>query len=122
MGSHVWGESEELIRNEQYVVKRLTIKAGHEIPWHFHRTKHETMLCESGRGHVQIASYDTTREQLLNGGGFISANRYFAPGSIVEIPTQQWHRVRANDGDGRPLVLAEPQGSNTDDIEWLVDA
>lgn len=120
MGSHSWGVSEELIRNEQYVLKKLTVNSDEIIPWHFHRTKHESMICVEGRGRIELAPDGFSAADLLAYDEPVRRWFDFLPGRYVDVPLQTWHRVLA--GEDISLVLMEPQGPNTDDIEWLVDA
>lgn len=68
-----WGREEVLERNKDYMVKKLTMLAGHRCSLQYHNEKRETIYVISGLLKiVQGNSLETLEEKLCNAGDFIT--------------------------------------------------
>jgi len=96
-----WGYEEILISNEQFVVKRLFIKANHRLSLQFHNVKIEAWLFIKGKG-LYISSNGT--------------NSY--DGRLVEsIPINTIHRIEAEQ-DTEIIEVSTPE---LDDVVRVAD-
>lgn len=103
-----WGHEEWIVNNEQYCGKRLVFtKAGGHTSLHFHREKHETMLCL--RGHFAVTVVNTRD----------GAERQFDlyPGDQITIEQFTVHRIKALLADSE---LIEFSTHHSDDDSYRV--
>lgn len=79
-----WGQEEVLEVNDSYMVKRLTMKAGHQCSLQFHEKKVETFLVLSGQMelHIEDASGNIVPIQ-------------YGPGQFLTIQPGVKHRMKA---------------------------
>lgn len=86
---------------QQVLVRRVTVKAGHNLCCELHLSHKEVWTMVSGEG-----------ELLLDG-----ELRIIKPGDVIEIGARKWHSLRAN----RELVLLEVQsGASLGDEDRIV--
>ena len=100
-----WGWYETLIQGDNYLVKRLLVRAGQQLSLQRHRHRSENWTEVSGSG------------TLLCGETWHAAS----VGVMLSIPCGAVHRARANGTD--LLILEVQQGDDLreDDIERLQD-
>ena len=104
--SKPWGQEEILQIAPKYVVKRITIQAGHRMSLQLHELKEETIYVLSGNLIVwsSINFYD---------------NETFCPGSVIHVPPQTVHRFGAPEqGD---VIILECSTTELTDIVRLAD-
>ena len=100
-----WGWYETLIQGDNYLVKRLLVRAGEQLSLQRHRHRSESWIVVSGLG------------ALLCGETWHAASQ----GVMLSIPCGAVHRARA---DGSDLLILEVQHGDDlreDDIERLQD-
>ena len=100
-----WGWYETLTTGENYLVKRLLVRAGQQLSLQRHHHRSESWTVVAGTG------------ALLCSDHWLSA----APGVMLTIPCGAVHRARA---DGSDLLILEVQHGDDlreDDIERLQD-
>jgi mannose-1-phosphate guanylyltransferase len=100
-----WGWFEAVLQGDNYLVKRLVVKAGQRFSLQTHQYRDETWVVTSGNGLITIddQAYDA------------------APGLTVFIPAGAVHRAEAG---SRDLEIVEVQrGSilSEEDIQRLSD-
>jgi len=67
-----WGYEELLEQNEQYVVKRLFMKAGHSCSLQYHNKKHETIYVLDGKLKITSGpSADKLSDRVLGKGEYM---------------------------------------------------
>lgn len=101
-----WGQEEVIEINPKYMVKRLTMLAGHRCSLQYHNIKRETIYVLSGR--LKIISgtkADSLTEKIYN------------PGESVTIPTGVIHRMEGVDD----AVYLESSTPEMDDVVRLKD-
>ena len=76
-----WGEEFWLECGDKYVFKKIIVKHGHRMSWHYHEIKDETWYVVSGKGIVKIE--ETTGE--------------IKPGDVIHIPPKTKHTVIATE-------------------------
>lgn len=77
-----WGSEELIEKNDHYVVKKLTMKAGHRCSLQFHKEKHETFYVVSGK---LLFTFGDSIDNLTS--------LEFPPGSSYVIPPGLVHRM-----------------------------
>lgn len=106
-----WGQEELLFVGPHYVVKRLTMEAGHCCSLQYHRYKHETVYVVEGCLYVLIGQSEDSLDEIV-----LSANEHLviAPNTVhqmaarnrcvyLEASTSELDDVvRLNDPYGRP--------------------
>ena len=100
-----WGWYETLITGENYLVKRLLVRAGQQLSLQRHHHRSESWTVVAGTG------------ALLCSDHWLSA----APGVMLTIPCGAVHRVRAADTDLLILEVQHGEDLREDDIERLQD-
>jgi mannose-6-phosphate isomerase-like protein (cupin superfamily) len=101
-----WGQEEVIEINDRYMVKRLTMRAGHRCSLQYHHHKRETIYVLSGR--LRIVSGDKV-EAL--------AERIYQPGESVTLATGVIHRMEGVDD----TVYLESSTPEMDDVVRLKD-
>jgi mannose-6-phosphate isomerase-like protein (cupin superfamily) len=101
-----WGEYEDIVRSEKYVVKTLTVNPGESTSLQTHKLRNEFWYIVSGCADVQL-------------GKVISKMK---AGQTVHIYSKDKHRV-INNGDVPVVILEMQYGESCDehDIERLED-
>lgn len=101
-----WGQEELLEHNEKYMVKRLTMLAGHRCSLQLHNIKRETIYVLSGK--LKIIS-----------GASIEAltDKIYLPGECVTLPTGLIHRMEGVED----AVYLEASTPELDDVVRLKD-
>lgn len=79
-----WGQEELLEHNSRYVLKKLTMWAGHRCSIQYHELKQETVYVLSG----ELAVYVGTSVQTL-------AKRVLGPGDVLTLAPLEVHRMEA---------------------------
>ena len=101
-----WGKEEILKIAPKYVVKRITIKAGHRMSLQLHELKEETVYVLSGNL-IVWSSID------------FEDNETFCPGSVIHVPPRKVHRFGAPaEGD---VIILECSTVELDDVIRLAD-
>lgn len=88
-----WGSEQILQINPRYVLKRITMKKGHQCSYQFHKKKHETIYALKGRLTVVIEG----AELILN------------EGEHIDIKPKTKHRMRATRTDCVYLEASTPE-------------
>jgi mannose-6-phosphate isomerase-like protein (cupin superfamily) len=101
-----WGHEEIIEHNNNYVVKRLFMKAGHKCSLQYHNEKHETFVVLSGKLKFYVGvDIDSIEEKIL------------IPGDYYVVPPKLIHRM---EGIEDSLYL-EASTSQLDDVVRLKD-
>lgn len=101
-----WGREEVVEINDKYMVKRLTMWAGHRCSLQYHNFKKETIYVLSGvLKIIQGASQDALEEKLYRAGESVT----IAPGQV--------HRMEGVEDS----VYLEASTPEMDDVVRLVD-
>ena len=79
-----WGKEEVIEINSRYMVKKLTMNAGHRCSTQYHNFKRETIYVLSG----QLKIYWGTKMDQLN-------SRIYKSGENITIPPKLIHRMEA---------------------------
>lgn len=101
-----WGQEELLEINDRYMVKRLTMLAGHRCSLQYHNIKRETIYVLSGR--LKITS-GAKREAL--------EERIFEAGESITLPTGVIHRMEGVED----AVYLESSTPELEDVVRLSD-
>lgn len=101
-----WGQEEVIEINERYMVKRLTMLAGHRCSLQYHNFKRETIYVLSGR--LRIVSGE--KQDSLS-------ERVYHPGESVTLPTGLIHRMEGVDD----AVYLEASTPEMEDVVRLKD-
>ena len=101
-----WGQEEVIEINDRYMVKKLTMKAGHRCSLQYHNHKRETIYVLAGR--LKIVS--GTKAEALS-------ERIYQPGESVTLPTGLIHRMEGVDDS----VYLESSTPEMDDVVRLKD-
>ncbi len=101
-----WGQEEILQIAPKYVVKRITIKAGHRMSLQLHELKEETIYVLSGNL-IVWNSID------------FEDNETHCPGSVIHVPPRKIHRFGAP-CEGSVIIL-ECSTTELDDVIRLAD-
>lgn len=101
-----WGSEEVLEINEKYMVKKLTMWAGHRCSLQYHKIKRETIYVLSGTLKIiQGESQDVLEEKLYHAG------------DMITIPPGRIHRMESV----KDAVYLEASTPEKDDVIRLVD-
>ena len=101
-----WGKEEVVEINDKYMVKRLTMWAGHRCSLQYHNIKKETIYVLSG---VLKITQGTSQDAL--------EEKFYHSGDIITIPPGLIHRMEGVE-DAVYLEAATPE---MDDVVRLVD-
>ena len=101
-----WGQEEVIEINDKYMVKKLTMHAGHRCSLQYHNQKRETIYVLSGR--LKII-YGAKGESLTE--------RIFNPGEFITLATGVIHRMEGVDDS----VYLESSTPEMDDVVRLKD-
>jgi mannose-6-phosphate isomerase len=104
--SKPWGQEEILIKTKKYVMKRITINAGHRMSLQYHEQKEETIYVLSGS--LIVWSSIKFRD-----------NRTYCPGEVIHIPAGTVHRFGAPE-QGSVSIL-ECSTTELNDVVRLAD-
>ena len=96
-----WGKEEWLEVNDRYVMKLITLKAGHKTSLQKHLKKHETNYVIEGHG-----------KQIIDG-----KEKNIGPGMYVVIPPNTVHRLIADEN----MVFLEASTPELDDLIRIED-
>lgn len=114
----VWGSEEEIVNNEKYCGKLLSVNKGWQSSLHYHPVKHETFLCLVGCVWLEYipdsttaSPYGTTTERMLLRGWARDA---------VEIPSNTPHRFYADIEDA--LVVEFSTTHSDEDVVRLQES
>lgn len=97
-----WGKEELLEINDNYVVKRLTMKKGHQCSLQYHEKKHETIYVVKGKLHIRIGD----EWKILQ------------PGEFVALLPRIVHRMKAVESN---VIYLESSTTELDDVVRLED-
>jgi mannose-6-phosphate isomerase-like protein (cupin superfamily) len=97
-----WGQEEILEVNEKYVVKRLTMNAGHRCSLQYHEYKLETIYVLSGN-------------LIIDDG---KTSKSYKPGEVITIPVKEIHRMSAGKENS---VYLECSTTELDDVIRISD-
>jgi mannose-6-phosphate isomerase len=101
-----WGREQVVEINDKYMVKKLTMWAGHRCSLQYHHVKRETIFVLSGvLKIVQGTSQDALNEKL------------YRAGDSITIPPGLIHRMEAVE----EAVYLEASTPEMDDVVRLVD-
>ena len=101
-----WGQEEVLEINDKYMVKKLTMKAGHRCSLQYHKYKKETIYVLSGVLKIIQGSKSEVLEEKL----------YYANETIT-IPPGLIHRMEGV----KEAVYLEASTPEIDDVIRIVD-
>jgi mannose-6-phosphate isomerase len=101
-----WGQEETIELNDRYMVKKLTMRAGHRCSLQYHNFKRETIYVLAGQ--LKIV-YGPSRESLIE--------RVFAPGESITLERGVVHRMEGV----TESVYLESSTPETDDVVRLQD-
>lgn len=101
-----WGQEEIVEINDKYVVKKLTMKAGHRCSLQYHNIKRETIYVISGN----LLIIQGIRQNDLE-------SKIFRPGGLITIPPKLIHRMEAIEDS----VYLETSTPELDDVIRLAD-
>lgn len=101
-----WGMEEVIEINDLYMMKKLTMYAGHRCSIQYHNLKKETIYVLSGKLRIY---YGESVDELRNS--------IFCSGDSITIPPKQVHRMEAVE-DSTYLEASTPE---MDDVVRLED-
>ena len=101
-----WGREEVIEINNSYMMKKLTMFAGHRCSTQFHNFKKETIYVLSGKLKI---SYGQSLNELKSS--------IFCSGDTITIPPMQVHRMEALEDS----IYLEASTPELDDVVRLVD-
>ncbi len=104
--SKPWGREEVIEINEKYMLKRLTMFAGHRCSLQYHKTKKETIYVLSGILRIIQGENQATLEARL-----------FTAGETITIPPMRLHRMEGVEDS----VYLEASTPEMDDVVRLLD-
>ncbi len=102
-----WGQEEWIEVNDRYVVKKITVKAGHRLSTQYHEKKHETFFVLTGRFTLTVGTDVNNLEDI-----------YMRPGDTYILPPGTIHTMKAELADSIFLECSTPE---LDDIVRLKD-
>jgi len=102
-----WGKEEWIEVNDRYVVKKITVNAGHSLSTQYHKEKHETFFVISGRFYLTVGT-DVDNLQKV----------YMRVGDTYVLPPGTIHSMKAVFIDSIFLECSTPE---LDDIVRLKD-
>lgn len=100
-----WGWFESVLKGDNYLVKRLLIRAGQRFSLQTHEYRDETWVVTSGDGLITID------DQVYNA----------SPGLTVFIPAGAVHRAEAGKDDLEVVEVQRGSILSEDDIQRLSD-
>ena len=100
-----WGWFESVLKGDNYLVKRLLIRAGQRFSLQTHEYRDETWVVTSGDGLITID------DQVYNA----------SPGLTVFIPAGAVHRAEAGKDDLEVVEVQRGSILSEDDIQRLID-
>ena len=101
-----WGKEEVIEINDRYMVKRLTMWAGHRCSLQYHNIKRETIYVLSG----QLRIYFGPRQEQLT-------SKVYGPAETITLAPCVVHRMEAVEDS----VYLEASTPEMDDVVRLVD-
>ena len=101
-----WGQEEIVELNDKYMVKKLTMWAGHRCSLQYHRNKRETVYVLSG----VLKIIQGIREDSLD-------EKIYRAGDTITIPPGLIHRMESIED----AVYLEASTPEMDDVVRLVD-
>ena len=101
-----WGKEEVIEINDRYMVKKLTMWAGHRCSLQYHNIKRETIYILSGRLRIY---YGPSQEKL--------ESRVFCSGESITIISGIVHRMEGVEDS----VYLEASTPEMEDVVRLVD-
>jgi len=101
-----WGKEEVIEINERYMMKKLTMRAGHRCSLQYHVTKRETIYVLSGLLRIY---HGETVERV--------SSRVYGPGETITLAPGVVHRMEA----AEDAVYLEASTPEMDDVVRLVD-
>jgi len=101
-----WGREELIEVNSCYMVKRLTMYAGHRCSLQYHVKKRETIYVLSGELCIEQGESPETLKQ-----------RVFLPGESLTIPSGEVHRM----GAVEDAVYLEASTPELEDVVRVAD-
>lgn len=97
-----WGKEEILLRDDAFIVKRITMNCGHRCSLQKHQKKREIVTVVAGELYLEIDGF----ERLMNVGDHATVE----PGEV--------HRMHAR---GMEVVYIEASTAHPDDIVRIED-
>lgn len=91
-----WGRELLWAKTSQYVGKVLEVKKGESLSLQYHKTKEETLMCESGTCVFWIGTDETHLEA-----------HHLEPGEALHVPPGTYHRIEAT-SDCRLYEVSTP--------------
>jgi quercetin dioxygenase-like cupin family protein len=101
-----WGKEEVIEINDRYMVKKLTMWAGHRCSLQYHNIKRETIYVLSGKLRIYTGP---TQEHLTA--------KVFGPGETITLISGVVHRMEAVEDS----VYLEASTPEMDDVVRLLD-
>ena len=101
-----WGCEEVIEINEKYMVKKLTMRAGHRCSLQYHNFKKETIYVLSGVLKITQGYTQNLLEEKL-----------YYPGDFITIPPRLIHRMEGIEDS----IYLEASTPEMDDVVRLVD-
>jgi mannose-6-phosphate isomerase len=101
-----WGREEVIEINDRYMMKKLTMWAGHRCSLQYHNVKRETIYVLSG----QLRIYSGPAQEQLT-------SRVYLAGETITLPPGVVHRMEAV-ADSTYIEASTPE---MDDVVRLVD-
>jgi len=101
-----WGREEVIEINERYMMKKLTMWAGHRCSLQYHNVKRETIYVLSGR----LRIYSGPAQDKLD-------SRVYEPGETITLAPGVVHRMEAV----QDSIYLEASTPEMDDVVRLVD-
>ena len=101
-----WGREEVIEVNDKYMVKKLTMWAGHRCSLQYHNIKKETIYVLSG---VLNIIQGTTQDTLVD--------KHYRTGDTITIPPGLIHRMEGVED----CVYLEASTPEMDDVVRLID-
>lgn len=101
-----WGKEEVIEINDRYMMKKLTMWAGHRCSLQFHHVKRETIYVLSGELRIYVGSSQEVLE-----------SRIYTAGQTITLAPGMVHRMEAVTDS----VYLEASTPEMDDVVRLVD-
>ena len=101
-----WGKEEIIEINDKYMMKKLTMNAGHRCSTQYHNFKKETIYVLSGKLKI---SYGSEIDQLKS--------EFYTSGEDITIPPKLIHRMEAIEDS----VYLEASTPEIEDVVRLQD-
>ena len=101
-----WGKEELIEVNEKYMVKRLTMNAGHRCSLQYHKKKIETIYILTGALKIYLGENKNTLESKI-----------YYPGDSITISNYKIHRMEGIEDS----VYLEASTPELDDVIRITD-